>query len=140
MRHIFMMLLTMLGTGFAAIVSTVGAIASPSASMVPSDYTAGGGLNTVPLLASTVAALTNANAVISLGPARLQNVIVTVSAAQSWTFYDSATPASLAGATVLGVVPASAAVGQYQFHMPAKLGIIAVPSAAGTSAITVSFN
>ena len=111
--------------------STVGSIAPAAAS--PQDYTSGGGVSTFPLAASVGAAV-----LISKNPGRLQRVLVTTSAAHNWTFYDS-NDATKTG-TIIGYVPNSTAVGTVlDFQMPAALGIVAVPDAAGT-ACTVSFN
>jgi hypothetical protein len=113
---------------------TAGAIAAAQASQ--QDYTAGGGVNKAALLASAAVG----GVVLKIGPGRLQRVLVTVSAAQSWTFYD-ANSTTLGSATVIGLIPASAAAGTiYSLRMPVSFGIVAVPSGTGTSALTVSFN
>jgi len=120
--------------------TTAGAIVNPQPP--PQDFTAGGGITALPLLASTIAGLANGSILLAAGPGRLQKVLVTVSAAQSWTFYDAgAVAGSYAGNTIVGFIPASAAAGLVvPFNMPTKSGLVAVPSATGTSAITVSLN
>jgi hypothetical protein len=114
-------------------ISTVGSIQTPA---VPGeDRTAGGGLQTIPFAATVATAQ-----LVSPVPGRLERVVVTTSAAFTWTFYDTVNTGSQAGATILGVVPASAAVGNvYAFQMPAAKGIVAVPSGAG-AAVTVSYS
>jgi hypothetical protein len=68
----------------------------------------------------------------------MQRVLVNTSAALNWTFYDTVNTNSQAGVTIIGFVPASTAAGVVlDFQMPAKNGIVAVPSAAGM-AVTVS--
>lgn len=67
---------------------------------------------------------------------RLCRVLVTATGTGVCTFYDNASGAS---GTVIGVVPASAAVGTvYQFDMPAANGIFASNAASGP-ALTVSY-
>lgn len=115
------------------VVSTTGVIASPKP--VPQDLTAGGGSYTAALDATIGAGI-----VIWAGAGRLQQVLVTTSAAQSWTFYDSTSTTPGALDAVIGFVPASTAKGvMLRFQMPVTKGIVAVPSAAGM-AITVSYN
>lgn len=119
--------------GVFGMASVSGAIASAAASY--QDYTAGGGVTTFPLGAGISAAT-----LINKGPCRLQSVLVTTSAAQSWVFYDTTNTVSQTGATIIGYVAASAAAGTLiRFQMPALKGIVAVPSGAG-AAVTVSFN
>jgi hypothetical protein len=127
-------LLYLLGAMFGVLgMSTVGAWVNQAASM--QDYTSGGGVSTV-TLGTGVSAAT----LVSGTPGRLQAVLVLTDAAHSWTFYDTTSTSSQTGATVIGYVPASQAVGTLlRFQMPVQFGIVAVPSAAGV-ALTVAFN
>jgi hypothetical protein len=93
------------------------------------------------LMAKTIstAALANAaiiaGAVIKASPGRLLRVLVTT--------LIGANPISITdgpGGTVIGIVPASTAVGTiFDFEMPAANSIVTAP-AAGGGAVTVSFN
>jgi hypothetical protein len=114
-------------------ISTVGSAAPVTASL--QDYTSGGGVSTMAIPAATAAAV-----LVSGAPGRLQSVLVTSLVAASWTFYDTTNTSSQSGATIIGFVAASTAIGGLvRFQMPALKGIVAVPSAAGP-AITVAFN
>jgi hypothetical protein len=119
--------------GVFGLASTAGPIAPMPNS--PMDVTHGGGIETMALGAGVSGAT-----LVSGTSGRLQNVLVTTSAAQSWTFYDSNDPTKTSGKTIIGLIPASTAAGTVvRFQMPAALGIVAVPSGAGM-AVTVSFN
>jgi hypothetical protein len=76
-------------------------------------------------------------AVVKASPGRLCRVLVTATGTGAVTFYDNPSAAS---GTVIGVVPASAAVGAiYEFQAPAAAGITA--SAATTpSSVTVIYS
>ncbi len=139
MRHLFVWIVTAVSALIAGMATTAGAIVNPQPP--PQDFTAGGGITAVPLLASTVAGLTDGSILLAAGPGRLQKVLVTV-AGESWTFYDAAAiAASYTGDIIVGFVPTTAAPGTVvSFNMPTKSGIVAVPNASGTGAVTVSFN
>lgn len=80
-----------------------------------------------------------AAAVIKANPGRLCRVLVTSSGTAQLNFVDAATAGQAAAGTVIGLVPASAAIGSsYDLQMPAVLGIWAA-SGAGTPAVTVSY-
>jgi hypothetical protein len=87
--------------------------------------------------AKTLAISAAGTVVVKAAPGRLCRVIVTATASGPVTFYDNATTGS---GTVLGVVPASAAVGAlYEFQAPAANGITAV-AAATPSSVTVVYS
>ena len=67
----------------------------------------------------------------------LGTVVVTTTGTTALFIFDNAL--GVAGGTVIGVVPASAAVGPYNFFMPAKVGIY-VAGVVGTPAVTVSYS
>lgn len=91
-----------------------------------------GGKTNVPIAAGAVA-----NTVVKASAGRLCRVLLTsANGAAAVTFYDNASTAS---GTVIGYIPASAAVGSlYDFQMPAALGIT-VGGASTNPAMTVSF-
>ena len=131
MIHAILILLAMSCVVFGT--STVGLATSLTGN--PQDSTSGGGVTAMSLVAS------GGTVLVSPTPGRLQKIVVTASAAQSWIFYDTSNTSSQTGATVLAAIPASATVGTvYELQMPARIGIVAVPSGTGNSALTVSFN
>lgn len=69
-------------------------------------------------------------------PGRLCRVILaTANGAAAITFYDNA---STTTGTVIGVIPASAAAGMYDFQMPARTGIT-FTGASTNPALTVGY-
>lgn len=93
-------------------------------------WTTGGGSQTAAIAAGT------GTGAIKGTSGRLCRVLVTALGTGVCTFYDNASAAS---GTVIGVVPASAAVGTvYQFEMPAASGIFYSNAASGP-ALTVSY-
>jgi hypothetical protein len=127
-------LLYLLGTVFGVLgMSTVGGWVNQAASM--QDYTNGGGVSTFSLGTGVSTAT-----LVSGTPGRLQAVLVTTSAAEAWTFYDSTSLTGYAKGAIVGYVPASQAAGSIlRFQMPVQNGIVAVPAGAGAG-LTVSFN
>jgi hypothetical protein len=78
------------------------------------------------------------NTVISPHPSRVRNVLVTTAGTGTGSvlFFDSATTNS---GTVIGVVPATVAVGAlFSFNMPTGVGIVCQNVASGP-ALTISF-
>jgi hypothetical protein len=69
-------------------------------------------------------------------PGRLARVVLaTANGAAAITFYDNANAAS---GTVIGVIPASATAGVYDFQMPARTGIT-FTGASTNPALTVGY-
>jgi len=74
--------------------------------------------------------------VVRNSPGRLASVIVTTSGSAQLNIYDNATQAS---GTIIGAVPANAAVGSvYAFNSPAALGIV-VNSVAFSCSVTICY-
>lgn len=85
---------------------------------------------------TTIASGTIANTVIRSTPCRLFRVLVTATGTAALSIFDNAT--TNAG-TIIGIVPANAAVGGvYDFQMPAANGIT-VGGAAANPGVTISF-
>lgn len=73
--------------------------------------------------------------VVKSSPGYLKGVVVTATGTAALSFYDNASTAS---GTVIGIVPASATLGQYlQMEMPAGNGVVA-GQLSGTPAVTAS--
>jgi hypothetical protein len=87
-----------------------------------------------------VAILTNTVTVVKKSAGRLCSVLVTTLGSAALPIYDASGQAGQVSGTVIGYVPASAAVGSfYVFNMPAANGIY-VPAVSSGPAVTVSFN
>jgi hypothetical protein len=83
-----------------------------------------------------VSAGTTGAQVVKNSPGRLGRVVLaTANGAAAITFYDNASAAS---GTVIGVIPASAAAGVYDFQMPARAGIT-FTGASTNPALTVGY-
>lgn len=91
---------------------------------------------------AVVASGATTNTLVKTGPGTLGRVLVTsTNGAAAINIYDANTPASGAvTGTIIGVVPASAAVGSiYTFGMPFESGCL-VAGAATNGALTISFH
>ena len=95
-----------------------------------SAYPRGVATDALPVAAATAAQLISRSGY-------LGTVIVTTIGTSALFIYDNAN--GVASGTIIGVVAASAAVGPYNFFMPAKVGIY-VAGGAGTPAVTVSYS
>jgi hypothetical protein len=85
---------------------------------------------------TTIAAGTNSVTVVKASAGTLCKVLVTTLGTAAMNFFDNASAAS---GTIVGVVPASAAVGSlYEFHIPSVNGITASASASNP-AVTISY-
>jgi hypothetical protein len=90
-----------------------------------------GGQNTFPAPSATL----GAGATIKNAPGILCSVLVTTNLSAVITIFDGLT----ATGTVIGVVPATATIGQvFVFNMPANIGIT-FSGVANTGAVTVSY-
>lgn len=87
-------------------------------------------------LVTTAVAVSASNTVVKATPGRLCNVLVTTTGVTGMIIYDNATTNS---GTIIGMLPASPAVGTtYTFNMPAAAGIT-VAGSATNPAVTVSW-
>ncbi len=112
--------------------STVGSAGSVVASK--QDFTNGGGVSKL-VVAGAGPVLVN------VGRGRLMKILVTVTLAAAWTFYDTANTSNQTGATIIGVIPSGAAAGAiYDLRMPTDNGIVAVAGSNTTGSMTVSFS
>jgi len=132
MHLVWIKLLAALGF-FLFGMSTTGSI-TPS-QPTPQDFTGAGGVSTFPFGTGISAAT-----LIKSGPGRLMKILVTTSAAEVVTFYDTTNISTQTGATIVGYVPASAPAGTiYDLRMPLANGLVVVPAGAGVG-LTVSYS
>jgi hypothetical protein len=90
-----------------------------------------GGQNTFPAPSATL----GAGATVKNGPGILCSVLVTTNLSAVITIFDN----TAASGTIIGIVPATATVGQvFVFNMPANIGIT-TSAVANTGAVTISF-
>ncbi|MFJ8309812.1 MULTISPECIES: hypothetical protein [unclassified Streptomyces] len=88
-------------------------------------------------LSVSIAAGATGPQVVKTGPGRLGRIVLAAAnGAAAITVYDSATVAS---GPVIGVVPASAAAGVYDFQLPARSGIT-VGGASTSPALVVGYS
>ncbi len=86
---------------------------------------------------TAIAAGAAANTVVKASAARLARVLVTAVGTNAMLIYDNATTGS---GTIIGVIPANAAVGSvYDFSMPAANGITVAGNAANPG-VTISYS
>lgn len=97
----------------------------------------GNPVNQPTLNAAVAAGAGTANQIIKGNSGYLSGVVVTATGTANLLIYDNA---STNAGTVIGVIPSSAALGQFfPFNMPALQGITAA-KASGTPAVTVAFS
>jgi hypothetical protein len=88
--------------------------------------------------AQTVAVAAAGSANVKAAAGRLGRVLITVAGTASITFYDNA--AGNSTGTIIGITPATTAVGTvYDFNLPAAAGISAV-GGAGSPGVTIGFS
>lgn len=95
------------------------------------DSSSGGGAQTTPIAAGTVA-----NTVVSnVGGGRICSILVTTTGTNPMLVYDNASTNS---GTIIAALPASPAIGLYTFGLPAAAGITVAGNAANP-AVTIGW-
>ena len=81
------------------------------------------GQNTTP-----IAAATSANTQVRKAPGMLRRIIITAVGTAAVMVYDNG--ANTVSGTIIGALPASAAIGPYEFECPCNSGIVVAGNAA----------